>query len=426
MAKNKLKKKAIKKKTKKIVKKIARKVKSTPNKSLNTMLGSVGETVGNLALPGIGGMAGKILAKGAHTLFKTITGYGDYKVKSNSLFNGDVPMFANKNPGNNRFVNREFICDVKGSQDFRRLLSQEKINPGNPNLFPWLSNVSSNFQEYILHGMIFQYKPTSGSAISSTNNALGTVIMGTQYNPYDQPFTNKQNMENTMYSTPGAPIEALIHPIECAKSQTTLTNLNVRNSTNSGSGQDSRFYDLGVFTLATIGMQADDITIGELHVSYDIEFLKPITPPTGSSDSQVHYTATQGITAATPFGTNPVLSSSSDPFPWITFNNANEIQFAREFYGSVLILMHIRIDINSTVNQALNTFTLYNCKFVTLWDSTTASGYVQTSGSSLNSTNLMISLQITGPDAKFKLVNSGTWTSCSFLDLVIVPLSLTD
>lgn len=419
------KKQAKKQKPKQKVKK-NKKSGSTINKSLNKMLGSVGETIGNLALPGIGGLAGKALAQGGHKLFKTITGYGDYQVKSNSLMNGGVPIFANKNPGNNRFVNREFIMDVKSSQNFLKRLDQEPINPGNPNLFPWLSNIAQNFQEHIWHGLIFQFKSTSGSAISSTNNALGTIILGSQYNPYDQPFSNKQNMENTMYSSPSAPDKDTIHPIECARAQTVLTHLCNRNSTNNGSNQDSRFYDLAVLTLAAVGMQASDINLGELHVSYDIEFLKPITPPSGSSDPEVHYKGTTGITALTPFSTNPTISSSSSPFSFITFNTVGDtITFDDQYYGSVLINIHVAFSNPTVVSTANLALVLNNAVGIKLWDSNT-SYYIINNSNTTTSANIMMALNISAPGASIKMTSSDTWATATAVDTIIVPISLTN
>lgn len=39
---------------------------------------------------------------------------------------------------------------------------------------------------------MYEYKSTSGDAISSTNNALGTVVMSAEYNVVSPPFSTKQ------------------------------------------------------------------------------------------------------------------------------------------------------------------------------------------------------------------------------------------
>lgn len=71
------------------------------------------------------------------------------------------------------------------------------------------------------------------------------------------------------------PSGSVIHPVECSPRETPITRLWVRNTNYSQySTVDPRLYDLGVFQLATVGMQAA-ANIGELWVSYDVEFFKP-------------------------------------------------------------------------------------------------------------------------------------------------------
>lgn len=399
-----------------------KKQKQKPKKNNKRVAGQIGSVVGNMALPGIGGMAGKYIGQSAYSLFKKITGYGDYTVSKNSLMNGSVPVFSNKSTGNNRFVNKEFIMDVKGSINFLLQLSQEQINPGNPVLFPWLSTLSQNFQEYKLHGLIFYLKTTSGSAVSSTNAALGTLVMGTQYNPYDAPFTGKQQMENTMYSTPTAPNKDAIHPVECALNQTTLTTLNIRNSTNNGSGQDARFYDLGVFSLASVGMQADNINLAELHVSYDIEFLKPITT-SSFGGQQYHWQSSAGISASAPFGTNPTLTSSSSPYGLVTINGA-QCNIHPSVTGGLLINIHIRCA-SSTVSGTLliNYGTL--TKPIYLFDGGLSAANV-TGGTTCTSVNIIMAVQCLGGPQGFTIASADTWSGCFYTDVVVTPLALTN
>lgn len=52
-----------------------------------------------------------------------------------------------------------------------------KINPGNPETFPWLSSIASNFEAYRIEGLVFEYKTMSADALNSTNTALGQIIL---------------------------------------------------------------------------------------------------------------------------------------------------------------------------------------------------------------------------------------------------------
>lgn len=123
--------------------------------------------------------------------------------------------------------------------------------------------------------MVFEFKSTCGSAVSSTNNALGAVIMSTLYDPTDAAFSNKMQMENTEFTTSCKPSESFLHGIECMPAETVAPELFV-NSVSSGSStvRDPRFTTAGTFYIATSGMQAA-VVIGELWVSYQIELLKP-------------------------------------------------------------------------------------------------------------------------------------------------------
>jgi len=249
----------------------------------------------------IGSSIGGWLGKKAGSLFKSITGLGVYSVTKNSLMANpnDPPVLTNTTSGT-RIQHREYITDVTGSTTFT--LTAYAINPGVAATFPWLSGVAQNFEEYILHGMVFEFKSTSAGALNSTNTALGTVIMATQYNVVNPNFIAKRDMENYVYSTSAAPAVSALHPIECARDINVLSELFVRNTV-PVSGTDLRFTDIGKFQIATVGMQAA-ANIGELWVTYDIELIKPKLPSAYTSIGPAHYVydATSGTP---PFGTAP-------------------------------------------------------------------------------------------------------------------------
>ncbi len=249
---------------------------------------------------------GKSIGSGLGNIVSKITGFGSYKVNSNTLMaDTGPPVFANGAEGSVIVARREFIGDVKGSIAFRN--NTFTLNPGNPAMFPWLSRMATAFEQYQIMGMILEYKPTSGSAISSTNNSLGTVIMSTNYDILDSAFASKQAMENYQYTTSTVPSGAAIHCIECKPKLNVLENMYVRQLSYSSSA-DPRFYDLGNFQLATVGMQADDIVVGELWVSYHVKLLKPKIP-----DSNII-----GFNA---YGTGSLTLAASRPDP----NNANTV-----------------------------------------------------------------------------------------------------
>jgi len=202
----------------------------------------------------------------------TISGHGDYTIKSNTLMRSDgVPMFQ---AGTNGVVvaHREFIQDIYSSQDFVNTVFP--IQPALPSTFPWLSAIAQNFEQYRITGMIFEFKTTSADALNSTNTALGTVILSTNYNALAPPFINKQQMENNFFTSSTKPSMSVIHAIECAAHETPNQPAYVR--LGDVSNGDLRLYDLGNFQIATVGFQnATPFICGELWMSYRIELYKP-------------------------------------------------------------------------------------------------------------------------------------------------------
>jgi hypothetical protein len=183
---------------------------------------------------------------------------------------------------------REFVGDVFGTQGF--VNAKYRVNPRDPTTFPWLSTVGDAFEQYRFKGLAFEFVPTCGDALSSTNNALGTVIMAMNYNSADSPAGSKAQLLEQMWAVSGKPSEHKLMPVECARDQNPLSTLYTANSL--PAGYDPRLYDLGFLQVATQGMQAAGVNVGELWVTYDVELIKPQNQ--GSGQGQVHI-STDGI-----------------------------------------------------------------------------------------------------------------------------------
>jgi len=279
----------------------------------------LGRTIGSVAggalgapfgMGAVGSAAGGVIGQAGHSIIKTITGHGDYTVQENAmLYNRDaVPQFSSENPRCTVVTHSEFIKDVRGSTAFA--LDSFNINASNPALFPWLSQVARNYEQIVWQGLVFQFKTTCGTAVSSTNTAMGTVVMATQYNSLAESFINKQQMENYEFSQSSVPSASLMHPIECDPSLTAGNGLfYVDNPTDSDNNADPRLYNLGKFNIATVGMQAA-ATIGELWCTYKVCLMKPRQVGNNNqSDQWILDYAT--LTELVPFGIYPVLTSSS-------------------------------------------------------------------------------------------------------------------
>lgn len=244
-----------------------------PSGSLGrTLLEEGGSMVGGLfGVPGIGKAAGGALS--------TVLGLGDYEVKQNLFLEGRLPKMVNI-PGQGGTVIRfqEYLSDVYttpniGAPDAFNLQSYI-INAANQDCFPWLSQIAGNYEQYFIEGMLFEFRSTSANALNSTNTALGSVMMATQYDVADAIFASKAEMLNYEFSNSTKPSDSAVHMIECAPSQTVLNGLYTLNG-NAPAGTDSRLYHLGRFCIATVGFQAANVNIGELHVTYQVRLLKP-------------------------------------------------------------------------------------------------------------------------------------------------------
>jgi hypothetical protein len=236
-----------------------------------TPLGAAGSAFGSWAGGHLGGMAGDFVGG-------MLTGVGDYTVKKNVLMSGTLPEMVNVSSAGGVVIRfQEYLTDIVTSAtpgEFK--LDSFLLNPGTVETFPWLSQIASNFEEYEWEGIVFGFKSMSGDALNSINTALGTVMMATQYDVNDTPFTSKMEMLNYEFSQAIKPSESTLHMIECARAQTVLPQLYVLPTGQAiPANSDPRFYHLGRFSIATQGMQGPAVNIGELHVTYQIKLLKP-------------------------------------------------------------------------------------------------------------------------------------------------------
>jgi len=219
-----------------------------------------------LVAPGIGSSFGQ----NAGASVSRILGFGDYKVSQNTLTSS--PQFG-KSSNEIRVRKREFVKNITGSTAFTN--EAFTVNPGNQGLFPWLTGIAQCYQQYRVNGMVFYFNSTSATALNSTNTALGTVMMASNYDLIEPDYDGKQEMLASYFSNSCKPSEDMIHAIECDMKQRPVDVLYIDH--NGESSSDPSLFNLCNFQLATEGMQASAV-IGELWVSYDITFYKPRRP----------------------------------------------------------------------------------------------------------------------------------------------------
>jgi hypothetical protein len=300
------------------------------NRLKNTTIAKVPKT----PFRDVGGIIGKRIASltgmsGAHGVGKwlgtgigSIFGSGDYEmVGAPSEYNvlaGSPPQFSSTQ-ATNVVCHREYLGDVIGTAAF--VNNQFPINPGMAQTFPWLSTIAQNYQEYRFHGLVFEFKSLLTDYV--TNGTPGVVVMATNYNSGAASYTTKQQMENSEFAVSNKPTRDLLHMVECKRDLTVLPHNYVRNGP-VPNNQDIRLHDQGNFQLVTQGNPA--VNIGELWVTYCVEFVKPTTVATAgpvvAGPLFVHAKRT-GCTTTIPIGNdlgtdvgNLTLNKSPTGFSW--------------------------------------------------------------------------------------------------------------
>jgi hypothetical protein len=289
--------------------------KSHANANANSSLGSsVGRALGTLVGQGdLGGMAGKA----AGTLMSKYFGHGDYTLKSNSLFPGRnsssaagpvVPKFSNQGKRGTRIIERECLGDLISSATPGQFNNTPyPINPTNSATFPWLSKLAVNYDQWEPNGIVFEFVSTS-SEFNGASQALGTVIMATDYDTYDVTYPNKIQMENADYACSTRPSNCLEHGIECDKNERLSPLLYTASP---GSGLPLTQTTLGNFQVATTGCSVASVNLGEIWVSYDITFYKKQLLPVPFPVAGVpRFYASGTTTATTGQYSNAVISDS--------------------------------------------------------------------------------------------------------------------
>lgn len=152
------------------------------------------------------------------------------------------------------------------------------LNPCNTTTFPWLSTIANKFEKYQFHSLFFKFVSSSADAVGSTNTALGTVILNTNYDVLDVEFPTQIAMEDYGGASEDKPSEHQIHKIDCAGKQGGINGqrFNLTSTGESASyptNSSAHDYDIGRFQIATAGQQAAS-TLGRLYVCYSLRLIR--------------------------------------------------------------------------------------------------------------------------------------------------------
>lgn len=280
-------------------------------------LGGLGGNALSSAVPALGALG--VNGRNGWNLGASLSrwlGSGDYQLSSNSLVSAAKSGQLAGMHSNSQSItvrHKEYIGDVITSGTPGAFQSQiYSLNPGTQT-FPWLSILAPNFQEYQWRGLVFEYKSTSATGIASTTNiAMGSVMMATQYRASAAPFISKLAMLEEFFSSDGKNYEDFCHPIECNPRENQNRVFYIRRDA-VPLGEDIKTFDLGTFTIATQGFPGVSQNVGELWATYEVDLIKPQLLP-GLSTSvlpYLHIWSSSAITAANPWGNPYVVINNS-------------------------------------------------------------------------------------------------------------------
>lgn len=395
-----------------------------------TRLGAALRALGGLGGSAVGGLIGMPTGGAAvgNSLGAALSkwlGSGDYTVGTNTIVkktlkgSDTVPMMHGE--GQSIVVrHKEYLGEVLGSTTFRVNQSFE-LNPGVSTTFPWLAGVAAHFQEYRIRGLVYHYVPTSGSAINSTNPALGSVLLQTSYRSNDSPPTSKVEMLNEYCSNESVPSEPFAHPVECDPRENPFNVQYVRTGA-VPSGDSVLLYDLGTTHVAVSGQASNDTVLGDLWVTYEIELKKPILESNVTSrisSASLEY----GAGTASAFLDNPTSQSGK----MNVTTSGRTITFPKGAYGRFIITLRVAGVGSFTTFDGGAAMTLTNC-VAQFWAGTTS--YARTVltgtgslGSGFITACVFIPVPTSQATATFPALTF-TGTTIGAVQLCVAPLSL--
>ncbi|QMW69054.1 capsid protein [Crucivirus-539] len=241
------------------------------------------------------------------------------------------------------------------------------VQAGNPFVFPWLAQLSGNFEQYQLISCTFHFKSNSATALNSTNTALGSLMMGATTDILQSTYQSKNEFLNCRLRSSAAPSRSFSLSIPGSRRM-----YYIRQKALDPTTVDLREYDMANFFIATEGMQAASV-IGELWVTYVVRLVKPRLFDALGFDVECYAanTAVSGYASATPLGTGAkTITINNLPFIPV-FTSGLSFTWTGEVMGAWVIQCYWVAQANVVVVPPV--LSLTNLSLITPWIGTAAS-----------------------------------------------------
>lgn len=246
---------------------------------------------------------------------------------------------------------REYVTDVLPLQETEgafQLLVSHHINPGNPLLFPWLSEIATRFESYKFSKLRFVYEP------QSPTSSAGTVMMVTDYDEADSaPLSKTQFMafKGGVRSPPWFTCAFEADPSDLNKRSTYF----VRNSSQAATGNDSRLFDTGQFYLAYEGdTAAGGFSAGELYVDYEVTLMTPALESSALSGAATYDNPSSPITSTNTIATSLKTTGPNPPIVVASASDTGSLFFTPSVPGLYLASWFLNITDTITGGSQLN------------------------------------------------------------------------
>lgn len=234
---------------------------------------SIGGVFGNRTLGyalgrAAGSAASMFMGRGAYTANQLVSG-----ASMNNALSGGI---RGDETGDMVLSHREYISDVYGPSSTAFENTTYIINPGMQQTFPWLSQIASNFEEYELVKCVFMYRSTVSESTSNTSGQAGSLILATNYNASQAPFSDKEIMMQYHGACSGKVTETIVHGVECDPAKV-ADNVKFVRTAPVPYGEDQKTYDHGQFQIAIQNLPTafQNQALGELWVEYTVRLSKP-------------------------------------------------------------------------------------------------------------------------------------------------------
>jgi hypothetical protein len=214
----------------------------------------------------------------------TVPGVGvvDNAIVGAGFASAGIPSFA-PHESSGVFSKVEFLQNIfapKVAGAFQNTVLP--LQPGLQQTFPWLALVAPQFEEYEFLQLMFYWRPMVSDFNSGTGQT-GEIVMVTQYNPADPPFTDTlraKSYDMAMSCKASLPMN---HGVECDPTKNSgAAGKYVRTGPllNEGIGTDLKQYDLGNLNVIVTGTppEYNGQLLGELWVAYTVQLRKPKLP----------------------------------------------------------------------------------------------------------------------------------------------------